>query len=246
MRLLLTLLMLVMGVFAPSQSVAQPSADGICDYAPATSTLRVSGRTDSAMLECVRSLPSDGARTLRITSSGGDVESALDIAEIISGWSIELVVDQQCNSSCANFIIPVARRVSVRPGGVIMLHGSIDPGLVASLSDPAQRAEVQRVADRQAAFAASHGIPRGWLLFRTQYSGGLAGVQGLTGTLYQNVALSRAVGVIVSERLIESCLPNVELGSFERIPADLSPRTEAMRQRWARRGAHVSGTLRCE
>ncbi len=224
---------------------AQPEMTFNCRFDPETGVLRLIGPTDDSMLSCVEAMPDGRVETIRITSTGGDVGTALSIADIIARWNVHLIVVRECNSSCANYFLPVARRVTALPRSTIMLHGSVDQGLIARLDDADQRAALQRVADRQAAFAERHNIPPGWLLYRRQYTGGIGGIEGLRGELFGGVPLTRASRLIVAELLFRSCLPHVELDPFEGTTADLASSIEAVRERLARQGAHVSGSLRC-
>jgi len=90
----------------------------------------ISGKIDDAMAACVRAKFQPTTRELILNSEGGNVSAALDIAEILEGKRLHMVVEGQCNSSCANYVLPLAGRITIRPGAVALLHGSIDPWTV--------------------------------------------------------------------------------------------------------------------
>ncbi len=71
-----------------------------------------------------------------IASLGGDVASALDMAEAVYDSRASLVVAGPCLSSCANYVFLAARRKYVIPGGIVAWHGGI-PEVPKGDSDPA-------------------------------------------------------------------------------------------------------------
>lgn len=70
-----------------------------------------------------------------IVSYGGDVGSALDMADAISESGASLIINGPCLSSCANYIFLAAREKYVLSGGVVAWHGGI-PDAASSESDP--------------------------------------------------------------------------------------------------------------
>ena len=62
---------------------------------------------------------------LRITSGGGDAWVTMQHARELRGRLDLLVVDAMCGSSCANYVLPAAKRVRVEPGSYVLLHGSL-------------------------------------------------------------------------------------------------------------------------
>lgn len=63
---------------------------------------------------------------LRITSGGGYIASALDIAEEIMLRKINVEVSSLCASSCANYIFVAGKKKHILPGAVVMWHGGAD------------------------------------------------------------------------------------------------------------------------
>ncbi|WP_310622315.1 hypothetical protein [Flexibacterium corallicola] len=58
-----------------------------------------------------------------VRSSGGPVETWLTVAELLSHKVHELTVDELCFSSCANYIVPIARQITSGPNSLIAWHG---------------------------------------------------------------------------------------------------------------------------
>lgn len=81
--------------------------------------------------------------TLVIDSYGGDIDAAMDIAELIGRRKMHMVVDGRCLSACANYLFPAAATKIVLPGSVLAIHG-----LTVNYVDGGQ---VKRVSESQAA-----------------------------------------------------------------------------------------------
>lgn len=82
---------------------------------------------DSSMLAaCLARLGLDTGpiAELRITSRGGDAWATLEIARALRGRLDRVVIDGLCASSCANYLLPSAKRVRVEPRSYVLLHGS--------------------------------------------------------------------------------------------------------------------------
>lgn len=62
--------------------------------------------------------------TLVIKSSGGDVEAAMDMAELIAQKEMDIEVHGICASACANYLFPAARRKIITQGAVVLWHGN--------------------------------------------------------------------------------------------------------------------------
>jgi hypothetical protein len=71
------------------------------------------GKKDSAIEE------------LRVTSGGGDAWITLQSAMSLRGRLDLLVVDGLCASSCADYLLPAAKRVRIEPHSYVLLHGSL-------------------------------------------------------------------------------------------------------------------------
>ena len=249
MRLVCLLLGLVV-IVAGCATSSDPQHDmaSICRFESDHGVLHLSGPTDQAMAECIAELADAGVRTIRINSGGGNVERALDAAEVIADWRAHIIVDEACNSSCANYFLPVARRVTLSPRAMVLLHGSIDQGFVEQLADPDQRIEAQATADRQATFAARHDIPAGWLLIRTRedYDARRGLGPALEGDLMPaGPFFTRMRFLMVDETFFRSCLAHVELDRYSATEADRARDRWWVRWAYAQQGVFLSGDMQC-
>jgi hypothetical protein len=82
--------------------------------------------------ECLQLLGMKEIAELRINSRGGDIPLTLQLGQSLIGRIDVLIVDGLCASSCANYILPTARRLIVEPDSLVVLHGSIDVRQVAA------------------------------------------------------------------------------------------------------------------
>jgi hypothetical protein len=92
---------------------------------PAPGHVRFAGDSED-LAGCVEKLATDSISELRITSRGGDALKTLQFVRAWAGRIDLLVVDGVCISSCANYLLPAARRVRVEAGAYVLLHGSIN------------------------------------------------------------------------------------------------------------------------
>lgn len=66
----------------------------------------------------------DGSiKIMYVDSNGGDVLSALKLAEVVREKNIRLVVAGRCFSACANYLFVGSRRKDILPGSLIAIHG---------------------------------------------------------------------------------------------------------------------------
>ncbi|MCV2350661.1 hypothetical protein [Paucibacter sp. Y2R2-4] len=63
--------------------------------------------------------------TLVMASGGGDVDAAIEIAEIVFRRGINVEVQVMCMSSCANYIFPAGRTKTIAPGAIVGWHGNV-------------------------------------------------------------------------------------------------------------------------
>lgn len=217
----------------------------------------ISGKIDDETAACVRAAFKPTTRELILNSEGGSVGAALDIAESLEGRRLEMVVEGQCNSSCANYLLPLAGRITLRPGAVVLLHGSIDPWTVEKFKrdrseflklqaklgrseDRAAEAFAELLADtealrvRQAEFARRNAIPPGWLLYREAGSGRVRGLADLPG---------RGRAFLVEEPMLRSCLSATVTPYQEDLRRSVLNFPRRLRLSWA--GVTPSGRARC-
>jgi hypothetical protein len=63
-------------------------------------------------------------RIMVANTPGGDLQAGLRIGRMLHERLAALIVDTQCLSSCANYLVPGSRYLYVREASVIALHGS--------------------------------------------------------------------------------------------------------------------------
>lgn len=214
-----------------------------CSWSADGSQVSITGPTDHRMLACLlqRETAPD---TLRVNSLGGNVEYALAIAERLAPSAPRVIVDGNCSSSCANYILPIARHIVLLPDAFILLHGSADPALLArSQRDGSGSGGGGRIVERQARFVAAQGIAPGWLLYRTGEAGEPPWGAHVTGSPDGDGRAGRFL--LVGEDFMRSCLPTIPVEGFAdsmggRVERDLRLKTVMTRQ-----GVMPTGTMRC-
>lgn len=189
------------------------------------------------MLNCVEASP--GAAVVRVRSPGGNVVTAMQIAERLHSMNAELVIDGYCESSCANYFLPVARRIVVEPGARIVLHGSIDEHMLAKSGQSGP-------FEQQRAFAERFHVPLGWLLYRTEaeFQAGSNG-RHVSGTVDTPPGDDRVAYIVVEERLLRSCYPRLDIEFRSETYTERMRRDAPFRNRLARDGFYPSGSLEC-
>ena len=128
--------------------------------------LRMGGPSHD-LLDCALTHDAEPPDVVVVSSFGGQVAESIAVADVLAGWDTILRVEGWCASSCANYFIPVARRVEVADRAEILLHGSIDDAHLAR-SRRNGFADGERHHAAQAGFEARHGVHRGWLLWRDE------------------------------------------------------------------------------
>ena len=61
--------------------------------------------------------------TIVVTSYGGEVLQWLKLADWVQQRGLDLVVQDFCLSSCANYLFTAARHKIIRPGSIVAWHG---------------------------------------------------------------------------------------------------------------------------
>lgn len=69
----------------------------------------------------------DGVRKVRISSTGGDAEAAMDLALLFREARYEVIVEGLCASSCALYIAPAATSLTIAPSGLVAFHQMPSP-----------------------------------------------------------------------------------------------------------------------
>ena len=94
-------------------------------------TLRFDGVIGAPAAQTFRQQLTPAITTVVINSSGGLVPQAAEIATEIHGRHLKVQVNGYCLSACANYILPAAAHVELRPG-LAGFHGDITGCIDAS------------------------------------------------------------------------------------------------------------------
>ena len=214
---------------APFTTATSPDdRTGACEQRTAE-VFAITGAIDAELARCVRESFAESTRELVLNSEGGSIEAALDIAEVLQGRNLTMRVEDECNSSCANYFLPLARRIEIGPEAMVLLHGSIDPWTIDRMRSnkpafmamqarngrSAEQAETdfaglisksEALATRQAEFTRRHAVAPGWMLFR------MPGSEDIPGLINHPTDVK---AILVEEPMLRSCLPNVEIAPYQ-------------------------------
>lgn len=78
----------------------------------------------SALETALQGIPRDRITKIVVNSGGGDTNPGIFIGSIISDLKPALTIETGCFSSCANFIAPAARSITIREGAFLGWHGN--------------------------------------------------------------------------------------------------------------------------
>ncbi len=212
----------------------------------APETLTLTGSTDAKMLACIRPKNLGAVTIVKVNSPGGDVDSAMKIGNLLAPLRAEFIVDKQCNSSCANYFLPIARKITLHANALILLHGSIDIGFAHKAIQDGVNAKVWDAVERQQAYAVKHNIHRGWLLYREQYGkSDIEQISYLDGQLAWMKKAKIVRMIAVEEHMLRSCLKNVEITPYLDTVIDRANADKRFKRRLVKQGVASSGTWQC-
>lgn len=63
-------------------------------------------------------------KSLTIKSGGGEISIGIDFGDWVFDHQLDVIVEQGCFSSCANYVFPAGRKKTILPGAVVAWHGS--------------------------------------------------------------------------------------------------------------------------
>ncbi len=66
----------------------------------------------------------DTIRTIKLFSGGGFPKDAAKIAKLFMGKDLTIVVDRECSSACANYLLPAAKSVIFKNEPIVGFHWS--------------------------------------------------------------------------------------------------------------------------
>lgn len=212
---------------------------GTCEQRSPT-VFVLKGSTDQAMADCVAATLKPTTTELVVDSEGGNVNTAMDIAERLSALdNLTIRIDGQCSSSCGNYVLPMGRKLLVGKLAIIDLHGGVDAGVINKAA-PQDRARLQATAERQVAFARKHGIPPGWLFYHT--AAAPLRVDALDGAFRWKLGPDDRF-YLPETPMLRSCLPRLDVSAYD---AWLKSQLTAERlARLKKNGVVPTGTIIC-
>lgn len=210
--------------------------------------LLLRGNTTEPMLACLQKADLKPVKRIVADSNGGPVVVAVQIGELLAGLHAEMIVRGQCNSACANYFLPVARKITVESGSLVLLHGSIDDAALANATLAAQVDNLPEEYDQQMVFVDKHRIPRGWLLMRdAEEHKAKRGSKFTAGQIAQPFTEGKVnvKALLVEETFMRSCLPDIEITPFDKTIAQRIYTEEKLARALAKQGIFPSGTMTC-
>lgn len=246
--LILPLLFLIGGCVS-TPNIPSKSA---CEFSHNGSKLKIEGELNDAVLDCIESGATTSLKRVDVFSQGGRPGVSMKIADTLSKYDINLTVDTLCASSCANYLVPIAKSLQLSEGSAIILHGSIDAATLAKSLELAKTEEIrqrnQDVYRQQSNFAREHNVSKGWLLYREseERSTGSFGkfVVGNSKDLKSSEPVV-AKYLIVTEPFLRSCLSSVQILPFENTLPQMATRSSRMRRSLARSGYSLTEGIKC-
>ncbi len=209
-------------------------------------SLILTGSTDAKMLACIRLKNLAAVEIVKVDSGGGSVKDALEIGDLLAPLKAEFIITKQCSSSCANFFLPIARKITLQKNAAILLHGSIDPGTAHKAIQNGMSSKVWDTVERQQNYAVKYNIHRGWLLYRDTFkNGGSKQFEYINGQLKWKSVFGSMKVIMVEERMLRSCLPNVEVTPYFDTAIDRARLSKKKRRKLIKQGVRSSGTWAC-
>ena len=115
-------LLLLLALAAPAHAQPAPSTTEERAGDAIVFRGRIEGTSAAKFRELLRE---PGVSRLLITSHGGLVDAALDIAEAVVESGLDVEVPQACLSSCANYVFPAGRRKRLGHARAVGWHGNM-------------------------------------------------------------------------------------------------------------------------
>lgn len=85
-------------------------------------TIYFNGEIDSKLVQLLHDADMSIKKRIVIDSGGGNVQAALEAAEIIRANRLQVVVDGYCLSACAEIILAAGTENIVKPGSLVAFH----------------------------------------------------------------------------------------------------------------------------
>ena len=242
MRVIFAFMILIASVlsFAPDAIAKAP-----CKMLDAK-TLSLQSYIEKDLLPCVEALDLSALETVVLNTGGGDVETAIKVGDLIAPHQPHMIIKKRCHSSCSNYWLPLARKITFEKKARILIHGGIDPAILqrTALKEGRDASALQGLVDMQDDYLTRHKIPRGWVMYREQYVKGSSRLMPwLSGEPSILEGTERVKLMMVTEPMLSSCLPDIDITGFGQSYA-----ARADDKKWiklGKKGQVSSGSLVC-
>lgn len=91
----------------------------------------IDARGSAALIGQLKAIPNDRPTTMVVRSGGGGISESLDVADVLIGRNVTVIVHTLCGSGCANDLFLPARRRIILNDALVAFHG----GASLSLAD---------------------------------------------------------------------------------------------------------------
>ena len=245
-----SLIFLFIILFITSASALTANAKAPCKMIDDT-TLSLHAEIEENLVDCMKSLNFSKLETVVLNSVGGNVEAAMTVGDMIAPYQPHMIIKEHCHSSCSNYWLPLARKITFSKKAYISIHGGFDSGILKLALEREQENidKIKIIVDLQANYIKRHNIPRGWVMYRTDYQHGKNGLKAfspwLKGEFYRPKTQKKVIAkfFMVAKPMLDSCLPDIEIDGFEQSYAG-----RADDKRWrklAKKGHLSTGTVAC-
>ena len=194
----------------------------------------LNGDFDTQASVCFRNTYEPGTSVIRINSRGGQNAIGLSLAHMLKDENFHLIIEGRCNSACAQYIIPLAKELTLRDGAGVVIHGVMSD---YHLSKPFEKIFINRevkmgkshkeaqieynnfkkYAKIQIAtaekFRIENNVGRGWFMQQGTWSESADGmpVSVIDVEWLKNKPTN---GLLIDQKFLETCLPDVKINKF--------------------------------
>lgn len=174
--------------------------------------LHLRGFMGERMSACIAKQDLSSLKRVVVSSTGGFVSIGIDIAERLASYHPHVIIRDLCLSSCANYLIPIASRLTVEPYSMIGLHGGAIKMLeTLKRSGRSPPSSLKEDAAREQAFLLRHGVRPDWFLPTAFVE---SRKKKITNPLDFNLFFHDSQILAASPEFVRSCLPQIEIESF--------------------------------
>jgi hypothetical protein len=158
-------------------------------------TVRYSGELTIEGLSRLKELTSNKKITsLTIKSGGGEISTGIDFGNWVFDNHLDVIVDQGCFSSCANYVFPAGKKKTILPGAVVAWHG--DASQKSFQTEAGARKEIERSYRRKKRQVSAEQEEKDLQSFMAY----LAAVKEKQATFYQKIGVNEYVTRIGQEK----------------------------------------------